>query len=205
MTSKELLEILKSHSDWLFDKSKGNRADLSYSDLRSANLLGANLLGANLISANLISANLISANLISANLISANLSSANLLGANLLGANLSGTQLASQKEILCSFEKDSKGIIVYRAQNGPFGHPDHWKFEAGLFLTETPNYNRQDEGGCGVSFATQKYVARVAREYPNNITWKCRINWEDLADVVVPYNFDGKGRCARLELLEVVR
>jgi len=26
--------------------------------------------------------------------------------------------------------------------------------------------------------------------------------WEDLADVVVPYNTDGKARCARLQLIE---
>lgn len=34
--------------------------------------------------------------------------------------------------------------------------------------------------------------------------YRCRIRWIDLAGVVVPYNTDGKARCARLEILEQV-
>jgi len=34
--------------------------------------------------------------------------------------------------------------------------------------------------------------------------WKCRINWKDLVDTVIPFNTDGKGRCARLELIKIV-
>jgi hypothetical protein len=35
-------------------------------------------------------------------------------------------------------------------------------------------------------------------------TWKVLIRWEWLAGVIVPYNTDGKIRCERCELLEIV-
>ena len=95
ISTEELAKILKEHSEWLEDSSKGNRADLRYANLRSANLRSANLCYADLRSANLRYANLCYADLRSANLRSANLRSADLRYANLRSANLRSADLDS--------------------------------------------------------------------------------------------------------------
>lgn len=127
---------------------------------------------------------------------------ANLSGANLSGADLSGAigLLSAYEYMDKNFVCDEKGYIVYRAQIGNKKHPTHWVFEPDKFLTEVPNQDRCTVCGCGVSFATLAWV-KNNHERPY---WKCRINWKDLLDTVIPYNTDGNGRCARLELLEIV-
>ena len=52
-----------------------------------------------------------------------------------------------------------------------------------------------------MNFAT---LGWVKRNHPRRTIWRCRIRWMDLPGVVIPYNTDGKARCNRLELLEVV-
>ena len=68
MTKKELELILKKHSLWLEDNTKGERANLSRAYLYGANLNGANLSRANLYEADLYEANLSRANLKGADL-----------------------------------------------------------------------------------------------------------------------------------------
>lgn len=152
--------------------------------------------------ANLRGADLSGANLSGANLSRANLSGADLSGVNLSLANLSGADglLFAAEYMDQNFACDDNGYIVYRAQNGNNNHPKHWVFGPGKFLTETPNPDRCTLCGCGVAFATLKW----AKENHDGPYWRCRINWKDLLDTVIPYNTDGKGRCARLELLEIV-
>jgi uncharacterized protein YjbI with pentapeptide repeats len=186
-----------------------NSADLYGADLCNADLSSANLNRANLNRANLNRANLNRASLRSAYLYGADLSGADLRGANLRGADLSGADLSQTKGLVSSrdwleqFPRDKHGVIVYRAQRGEYGPPDSWCFSPGEYLTETPNPNRSTKCGCGVAFATLEWVKKT---YGTSATiWKCCIHWLDLADVVVPYNTDGKARCARLELLEIVQ
>jgi len=219
---EELKKIISLHGLWLAGKVGGvradlrranlseanlRRADLREANLREANLCGANLSGADLRWANLSGANLCGANLSGADLRWANLSGADLCGANLSGADLRRADLSQVKAILLArewlnlFETDELGVIVYRAQQGENTHPAGWNFEPGAFLTEVPNPDRCTLCACGVAFAT---LAWVRKNYPGQAIWKCRIRWIDLADVVVPYGTDGKARCARLELLEVV-
>ena len=138
-----------------------------------------------------------------------NLSRADLRGADLSGADLRGANLSDAKgllnaaEFLSQFESDELGIIVYKKiGNTTYCAASHWKIEAGEFLTEVVNPNRQNDCGCGVNFATLEWCER---EYKNADLWKCRIRFLDLADVVVPFRSDGKARCARLELLEIVK
>ena len=137
----------------------------------------------------------------------ADLSYANLSRADLSYANLSRADLSGAKGMLLAaeymarvFSCDERGYIVYRAQNGNNKHPNYWVFEPGKFLTEIPNPDRCTGCGCGVSFATLAWV-KNNHKAPY---WRCRINWKDLLDTVIPYSTDGKGRCARLELLEIV-
>ncbi|MCP4567360.1 MAG: pentapeptide repeat-containing protein, partial [FCB group bacterium] len=175
-------------------------ADLSYANLRNANLSDADLRNANLSDADLSYANLSNANLSDANLRNANLSYANLRGANLSYANLSGCRgLLTASKFMQQFCCDKFGYIVYRATVGPFGPPPRWVFEPGEFLTEVPNPDRCTECGCGVNFATIGWLSK--NSCSADAIWECRIRFEDLPDVTVSYNTDGKARCGRLELI----
>ena len=183
-------------------------ANLSYANLRDADLSGANLRDANLSRANLSRANLRDANLSGANLSGANLSGADLSGANLSGANLSGSTglldaiawLREQFDIL----RDGS-VLVWTRKGGDateFAPPKHWTIAPGETLTEVPNPDRCTVCGCGVNFGTWDWCQR---EYTGAPLWAACIEPLDLAGVVVPYNTDGKARCARLTLLREVR
>jgi hypothetical protein len=184
-------------------------ADLRSADLSGANLSGANLSGADLSGANLSGANLSGANLSGADLRSADLSGANLRSADLSGANLSGANLSGAKNLLNpvvwlaeTFVSDELGYIVYKAiGNTTYNPPKSWKIKAGSLLEEIPNPLPTCECGCGVNFAT---LAWVKSNHSRVTIWRCRIRWLDLPGVVVPYNTDGKARCSRLELIEIV-
>jgi hypothetical protein len=219
-TKEELDKLLEVHQKWL--NGEGG-ADLSHADLSDANLSDANLShanlshanlsradlshadlsGANLSHANLSCADLFGANLSRANLSCADLSGANLSGANLSRANLSGAQgLTDARSFLAGFETDQRGLIVYKCINGTFAPPAHWVIAPGKVLTETVNPDRSTDCGSGINVASKEWVAR---NYPGKDIWQCRIAWRDLPDVVVPFNSDGKFRCARLRLLEIVK
>ena len=179
-------------------------ANLSGANLRGADLSGANLSGANLSGADLRAANLRAANLRAANLREADLREADLTGADLTGANLSGVQnlLNPVKWLAEHFEHDDDGYIVYKAiGDTTFAPPARWKIEAGEYLDEVCNPLPTLTCACGVNFATLDWVKE---NHPRRTIWRCRIRWMDLPGVVVPYNTDGKARCNRLELLEVV-
>ena len=182
-----------------------NLANLSDADLIGANLSDANLRSANLSGADLRGANLRGADLRNTNLRGANLRNADLIGADLRDADLSGAKnLLNAAKFLEQFEQDELGIIVYkRIGRGLTTHPipSGWKIKQGSFLEENPNPNPTQECGCGVNFGTLDWCKRA---YKSADLWKCRVRWIDLADVCVPYNTDGKARCARLELLEIV-
>ena len=228
----DINKVLELHKKWLNNDEGGehanlsnadlsyadlrdtdlSNADLSYADLSGANLGDANLSGANLSGANLSGANLSDADLRYANLSDANLSGANLSGANLSGANLSDADLRyanlsdaknilnSANYILAHFDKTDEGIIAYKTF-GAYRQPNpSWEIKPGATLEETVNPNRTNECGCGVNVGTLAWV----KENCKGDIWKCLIRWVDLADVVVPYNTDGKIRAARVQLLEIV-
>ena len=197
MTTVELKKILAKHARWLRGAG-GARADLSRADLSRAVLSGADLRGADLTGADLSGADLSGADLRGADLTGADLSRAVLTGAVLSGA--SGVLDASDW-LRENFESDDQGVIVYRAQRGLFDPPESWRFELGAVLTEVPNPDRGTLCACGVNFATREWIEA---EHPGQPIWRCRINWRDLPGVVVPFGTDGKARCSRLELIEVV-
>ena len=190
-------------------------ADLIGADLIGANLRGANLRGTNLsdaylggailIDANLRGANLSGTNLSDADLIGANLRGANLRGANLRGANLRGANLSDAKGLLSAidyladnFEQTDDGYIVYKCFNGTYPASSTWNLESGSVVEEEVNPNRTDIDGCGINVVTLSWVRN---EYPNKKVYKLLIRWPWLAGVVVPYNTDGKIRCARAEII----
>jgi len=185
--------------------AKLSGANLSGADLTEATLIGANLSRADLSEANLSWADLSRADLRRADLNGANPSRANLGGTNLNGANLSGAQgLLNARDWLAEhFERTDEGIVVYKAIGvTEYQIPDYWQIEPGAYLVETVNPLPTVACGCGVNFGTREWVAQ---NYANATLWRCLIEWMDLATVVVPYNTDGKARCGRLRLLEIVR
>jgi uncharacterized protein YjbI with pentapeptide repeats len=188
-----------------------SRADLNYANLSRANLSRADLSDANLSDANLSDADLSRADLNYANLSDANLSDADLSDANLSDANLSRANLSNVKNqispsfwLAVHFKKDDQGFLVYKAFGNTFKiQPEKWlPLETGKIITETANFTRQNECASGVNFGTLKWIEKNLPEA--NTVWKCRIRWEWLADVCVPYNTDGKARCQILELVEKV-
>lgn len=182
------------------------RADLESADLSEANLTQALLENAKLMFVDLRGALLEKACLCGASLNGADLTGANLTGACLLHANLMGTDLSqvigfkSGKEWIDKFDTCAEGVIVYKALGKTvYESPSSWVIKPGSYLTEVVNPERTLACGSGVNFGTKEYVLRM---YPDATHWKCLIEWMDLVDVVVPYNTDGKARCARLKLLE---
>ena len=193
MIREQLQTIRDNHKKWLRGESGGERADLS----------GANLSGANLSGADLSGADLRRADLRGANLSGADLSGANLRGANLRGANLSGAKnlLSAISYLEANFERTPDGYIAYKTFGGTRAPNANWKIEPNAILDEVVNSNRTDDCGCGINVAP---LVWVKRNYQGDI-WKCLIRFEWLAGVVVPYNTDGKIRCERVQLLEVVK
>ena len=190
-----------------------SRANLSDANLSGANLSDANLSDADLSDANLSDADLSDANLSRANLSDANLSGANLSGAdlsdaNLSGANLSGADLSQTKNLLsainyleANFDRTEQGYIVYKTFGGQYTSPSDWKIEKDSIIEEVVNPDRSTACGCGVNVAPIKWVKSHYGRLP---IWKCLIEWAWLPGVVVPYNTDGKIRCERVRLLEIV-
>ena len=184
-------------------------ADLRKADLRWVDLCGADLCRADLRGANLSEANLHEANLREANLCGADLSGADLRGANLREANLSRADLLNPVTWLReNFKNVDEGIIVWKALGETtYPIPDYWIIAPGKYLEEVVNPMRTHDCACGVSFGTLDWIKE---NYKHNIVtgtvqmWKCLITWMDLASIVVPYNTDGKARCGRLKLLEII-
>jgi len=141
-----------------------------------------------------------------ANLRWANLREADLSWADLREADLSGTKgLPTAKEFLAQFKHTKKGMIVYKAIGETYRpSPVYWKIAEGEFLEEVVNRVPTDNCGCGVNFATLDWIKKEFENKEIDI-WECLILWEDMADVVVPYNTDGKARCARLQLVRKVQ
>ena len=189
-----------------------NGANLSNADLSNADLIGANLSNADLIGADLSNADLSNADLIGADLSEADLRSADLRGADLSNADLSnadlnGANLSNAVGILSSidylennFEKTSEGYIAYKVFNGSYCCPKEWVIEKNSIISENINHNRTNICGCGINVAPLKWV----KDNYNKEIWKVLIRWEWLAGVCVPYNTDGKIRCEKVQLLEVV-
>ena len=215
-------EKIEKHLLWLNSKKGGecadfsghdfsgadlSRADLRRADLGGADFSGADLCGADLCGAYLRGANLSDAYLGGANLSDADLSNANLCGAYLGGAYLRDANLSGVKNLLSatdwlqnSFSKTTEGYIVYRSEKGRYGKPEDWEFIPGKYLTEVTNSDRCTVCGCGVNFATLEWIKK---EHPNDKIWECLLYWEDLPDVCVPHNTDGKARCQRLQLVKI--
>ena len=203
MTQKKLKEILAAHSLYLRGCLDDARADLSGAKLSGADLSWADLSRAKLSGADLSGADLSWAKLSGADLSGADLSRADLSGADLSGADLSGAKgLTSAADFLKThFEQTEAGYIAYKTFNSQYRAPSAWSIEKGSIIEENVNFDRCEDCGCGINVAPIEWVERHYR----GAVWKVLIRWEWLAGVCVPYRSDGKIRCERVELLEIVK
>lgn len=133
----------------------------------------------------------------------ANLKNVDLRGADLRGADLSGSKglLSAIDYLADNFERTDDGYIVYKCFHGTYRPSSTWSLEPGSVIEEEVNPNRTDVCGCGINVATLSWVRN---KYPNRRVYKLLIRWAWLPGVVVPYNTDGKIRCARAEIIERV-
>ena len=188
MKQTELNEILRKHKLWLDGDKNGSKADLSKANLRWADLSGVNLSKANLRWADLSGVNL---------------SEADLRWADLRWADLSEAKglLSAVNFIDAHFERTADGYIAYKTFNSSYVAPDSWKIEKGAVIEEVVNFDRCTDCGCGINVAPLEWV----KQHMNGEIWKVLIRWEWLCGVCVPYMSDGKIRCEKVELVEVVR
>jgi hypothetical protein len=157
----------------------------------------------------LSAANLRRANLIDANLSAANLSAADLSAADLSDANLSAADLSDAKGLLSpinwldgQFEKIDTGIIVFKTFGMHYKPPENWEIKKDSIIEENGiNPLPTIDCGSGINFATLEWIKDNTKELD---IWKCLIRWEWAAGIVVPYNTDGKARCTKLQLLEII-
>ena len=99
------------------------------------------------------------------------------------------------------FERTDAGYIAYKTFNATYAAPAAWEIKKGAVISENVNFDRCTECGCGINVAPLEWVKG---RYGNAPIWKVLIRWEWLCGVCVPYMSDGKIRCERVELLEVV-
>ena len=191
-------EKIELHRKWLRGESDGVKADLSDADLSDADLSDADLSDANLRRADLSDANLSGADLRRADLSGADLSGADLRRADLSGAKGLLSAIDFLKE---HFEMTNEGFIAYKTFGSEYNPPEKWVIQPGSVITENVNFDTTNTCGCGINVAPLKWVQNV---YGGDDIWKVLIRFEWLAGVCVPYNSDGKIRCERVQLLEIV-
>ena len=124
-------------------------------------------------------------------------------------ANLSNADLSNANGLLSAidylkehFEITSDGFIAYKTFGGEYNPPEKWVIQSGSVITENVNFDRCNECGCGINVAPLEWV-RNHYGHKGDI-WKVLIRFEWLAGVCVPYQTNGKIRCERVELIEIV-
>lgn len=204
-----------------------NEAKMRESDMRNCTMSKASFLGADLDFARMNGIKAEASKFIKAEMYGVNLTGARLIGVDFFGSNmknakfnfsdmrntcldesnLSGSDLSGAIGLLSPsdfikehFEKCSEGIIAYKTFNEDKQSPKSWMIKPGSIINENANFDRCGTCECGINVATLDWIKnnRARR------IWKVLIRWEWLPGVCVPYGSDGRIRCERVELLEIV-
>lgn len=190
-----------------------NYSNLSYSDMHESDIYNCELIGCNMHDSDMRDCDMIECDMRNSDLRNSNLSNSRLRNSNLggclmVGCNLAHGDLSGCKGLVSpirymeeNFDRSSDGYIAYKVFNASYIAPGKWEIRPGAVINETVNANRTDDCGCGVNVATLDWVEDNCR----GKIWKVLIRWEWLPGVCVPYNTDGKIRCERVELIEIVQ
>ena len=175
---------------------------MSHCNMRGCDLSGCDLSGSYMRGSDLSGSYMSHCNMSGCDLSGSYMSHCDMRGCYMRGCNMSGcaglvSPIQYMKE---NFDRSADGYIAYKAFNAQYFAPDTWKIRPGAVIEENVNANRTDECGCGINVAPLDWVRK---NYKGDI-WKVMIRWEWLPGVCVPYNTDGKIRCERVQLLEIV-
>lgn len=100
-------------------------------------------------------------------------------------------------------KKTSDGYIAYKTFHSEYNPPEKWVIQPGSVITENVNFDRCVGCGCGINVAPLEWVEAYYGGR-GHVIWKVLIRFEWLVGVCVPYHTNGKIRCERVELLEIV-
>lgn len=131
-----------------------------------------------------------------------------LLDYDLSSADLSGSNgiMSAIAFMDAHFERTPDGFIAYKTFGSSYSPNSDWKIEPGSVLTEVVNPDRTCDCGCGINVVPLSWVKDNATTNGGRLSiWKVLIRWEWLMGVVVPFGSDGKVRCEKVELIEVVK
>lgn len=185
-------------------------ASLYLDNLYHATIVDSNLQHANLSKSNLMGADLSGSDLSFSNLSDVNLSFADLTNTILRGARLESTDLTDAKGLISqddylhiNFEKTDAGYIVYKIFGLTYKPDIRWVIKPGSIITEPGCcMDRRVECGPGINVATFGWITS---HNPHKMPiWRCLIRNEWLDGVCIPYATDGRLRCKKLELLNMI-
>ena len=212
ITQEELNVILDKHNKYLNDEKGGKRADLYKKDCSGLDFSNNDLRGVCLDDSNLTKANLSNCNLSNCDLDGVKLSEADLTGAILKNARLKNANLTNVKGLISTedymnnnfeFDEEKNGYIVYKTFGSLYKSPKYWIIKENSIIEENCDIDRKVNCSYGINCGTLDWV-RDFNEGDNLPIWKMLIKKEWLNGVVVPYGTDGKFRCSKALLLNIV-
>ena len=110
------------------------------------------------------------------------------------------------------FDEEQDGYIVYKTFGSIHKSPEYWIIKENSIIKEKCDIDRRDACSYGINcgtldwvrdYNTCKSIILILQKY-NLPIWKLLIKKEWLNGVVVPYATDGKIRCNKTLLLNIV-
>lgn len=196
-----------------------NSVDFHCSNLSEATIIGCRLIHSNMSDVDMSGSYLFDCVITDCNLSGSNLfnfdtacchfKNINFTNTNLTDVDMAKTTitdsigLRSAKEILDElFKKTDEGYIVYKVFGMYYEIPDYWNIEEDSIIEEKVDMNRMETCSYGINVAIKPWIEKCINK--GQQIWKCLLSFDDLDKVCVPYGTDGKIRCGRLKLLEIV-
>ena len=226
LSQEELNIILDKHKKYLQGEEGAKKAYLSNKDCSGLDFSNNDLSYISLINCDLTKANLSDCDLTGAFFEEADLTgviskNANLTGIILKNANLIHYRLINVKGLITTeeymnknfeFDEEQDGYIVYKTFGSRFIPPRKWIIKENSVIEENCDIDRRDTCSYGINcgtldwvrnYNTYKDVILTSQKY-NLPIWKMLIKKEWFDDIVVPYTTDGKIRCNKALLLNIV-
>ena len=222
ITQEKLNVILDKHKKYLNKEEGGKGVDLCNKDCSGLDFSNNDLRCIGLECSNLSKANLSNCNLENAYLFKTNLEETNLTGAILKNAHFINVNLNNTKGLITTeeymknnfeFDEGRNGYIVYKTFGSMYLLPEYWIIKENSVIKEDCNIDRRKDCSYGINCANLNWVKDYnickdvqflsLRKY-NLPIWKMLIKEEWLNDIVIPYATDGKFRCNKALLLNIV-